>query len=394
MFPFFTQPKIVLDAFLLHGDSFDTRAIIQQIKTKTNRWAFLQTGLDPRFLMSAPSEDQGQYFLPTLKAPFYFTSPFWFYLTYPIYLVCLWVWTFFYFLYFFCYKKIRVKTLIIAHPFYMVPLYPFLLIGWIKKSVYVAADWFIVESAERKKIWQWLGSRMIHPLCDGLSTRVSAVTVNYNPRIIQARRRYWRKEIGQAQIVYELVLEIKALEKSPNQLSHQVVFLGNARSDSGIELIYQALIELRKSKPFSLIFIGPLNQKALEFQSIVKKDDNESWVRWTGLADRSLFPTLFKDCFCGFNLITTDSSYTLYGRPSKIFDYFQHLLPVLSSRNVGDDIVALIEAKNLGVLPKALTVEEIKSAILSLFENQTHYRSSIREFLTTRSVTDFGQWID
>jgi hypothetical protein len=163
--------------------------------------------------------------------------------------------------------------------------------------------------------------------------------LNYTAKQLYARRLYSKKEL-----LYLPRLKLKSIPKSPRYVP---VFIGEVRTDSGLELIPE--------------------------------------VRIVHYKIREELPDLLNDALCGVNLVTQPNSCTRYTISSKIIDYLQHGLPVIVTHNVGE-IVQDIKAYKLGFVINPYP-GEVRDAVRNVYLKQRELTENVVKYVTEREYT-------
>jgi hypothetical protein len=210
-------------------------------------------------------------------------------------------------------------------------------LGLCKKLIYVTTDWFVLDPC--KGFWNKIGNK-IFKFLDYLAWKNSDIVLNTSDAQINMRGKFSNKEIR-----YYHKLELKHLPVSPR---YQPIFLGEAKKDSGLELIP--------------------NIHAIKYKS------------------REELPELLENALCGMNVITQPNSCTKFSLSSKIMDYLQHGLPIIVTLYAGD-IVWDVITQGIGyVVPP--TKDAIDAAIKKCYINQKGLTENVVKYISERRCTD------
>ncbi len=332
---------------------------------------------------------QGLPLLPDLKPIFLLRSPFWFYLTYPVYFVQTFFLVTLYFSWFFLWKGYRVKTLILCNPYQGICFWPFLKLGWIKRCVFFAGDW-LAGTKGPGRIWSKLGSDVVHPFFDRALAEMSELTVNVSPGVGPERVRYWGKSVVRKEIVLGPPFEYKRPASAPG-LGNKIIFIGVVREDSGLDLILEVLPSLVQRLPLKLKIIGPPGAVRDVLQKKVAAKGLEQWVEFDGFFSRENLWDHVQDGFMGVNLITRPDSFSKFGLPAKMVDYLQYSMPILASPYVGW-MVDWISENGLGqvILPNP---REIEKGIEDLWNQKDVYEKRIKDFIGQHQGSRPSDWL-
>jgi glycosyltransferase involved in cell wall biosynthesis len=245
-----------------------------------------------------------------------------------------------------------------------------------QKMLYAPGDW-LANSKSRKGIWSYLGGMVIFPIFDYFACKYSDITINSTELQKELRYKFWGRAIPKVEIFLSPLLRLKKISKEPVN-KKKILFLGNIRSDSGLELIIEALANLREDLDVTLKLVGPYNELHEYIVQMARSCHVENRVEFIGTVGRSNFGEVFADCFCGVNLITTKDSYTAYTLPAKVFDYLQYGLPVITTENAGI-ISDVVLHKKLGFVIQPC-VSDFMKAVKEIHEKHDIYQENISKY--------------
>lgn len=302
---------------------------------------------------------------------------------YPLVFIVSFFKVFFYF--FSLCLRFKVRVLIIDNTYFATGLGLLRRLKLVDRFIYIAGDWFPGNKVN-KRFWSFLGNEVIYPLCDYFSVRSADVTLNFTKDIANSRKSYWKKTVAKVEGILPLRLEMKKIKEKKR---NKIVFLGNIRDDSGLEIAISSLKKL-KDKNISLKIVGPFKSPPENLYSLAKKNDVEERVDFLGFVERNKFEETFADCFCGINVLTSTNSYTIKTIPSKILDYLQYSLPVIVSKNLGP-LSKVIVKHQIGIVINP-NEEEFINAVEKLFLCHKEYKRNIIDYINLfqdKKVSDY-----
>ena len=247
----------------------------------------------------------------------------------------------------------------------------------VKKMIYLPGDW--LAGSKNVGMWNNIGNNMVFPFFDYWACRFSDVTLDCTEYIAEARSNFWKRKISKREIVYRPMLKTKV--RSVNDNRKRIVFVGNVREDSGLELVIRILGTVRINLDISLKIIGAYNDKCAFLYKVAQECRVEKYVEFLGFAERYKFEELFSDCFCGINILTSEYSHTTKTFPAKVLDYLQYLLPVIVTNNVGI-IVKDIQSQELGLVINP-NEAELAEALIEIYTNWKKYIESITRYINS-----------
>lgn len=264
-------------------------------------------------------------------------------------------------------------------------------LGIFKRLVFWAGDWWPGNSLSTG-LWSNIGANVCFPVSDWLACKLSDLTVNQTEAIANARRRYWGRDIPREAVGFEPPLIQKCNDVGMRARGHKILFMGVTRSDSGLDLVLEALPKVREQiGDVSLKIVGLTNGAVTELRETAERLGLSDFLDCTGLVDYAAYDALLSDCYCGVNVITDPNSFSSKAIPGKILDYFQYLLPSIVSEYAGP-VSKTIEENKLGLVVPP-TVDSVAAALIEVYEARREYVKSIELFLRTRSQTNFAELV-
>lgn len=269
--------------------------------------------------------------------------------------------------------KHKVKVAIVENTYVAVIVGLLRQAGFIKKFIYIPGDW-LADKQRKCSLRSYIGSNVIFTFFDYCSCKWSDLVVNATIEICDGRKKFWGKQIAKKEIIFPYLVEIKTTKKI-HGFNNSILFLGNIKRDSGLDIVVGALKSLRKEIDVKLKIVGQFNPETDHLRAQSIKYGVENFVEFLGYVERDEFQGIFSDVFCGINLITTKASYTSSTLPAKVYDYLQFLIPVIVTRNVGP-IYEIIKQKDLGIVIDPNEDDFVK-ACLSIFNSQKRFQGNI-----------------
>jgi glycosyltransferase involved in cell wall biosynthesis len=255
----------------------------------------------------------------------------------------------------------------------------------VKKMIYVPGDWLCDKN---KKGLSYMGANILFPLFDYLSCRFSDSTLNCTDAIIEARHDYWRKKtISRSEKLYKSRLTVKGkfLQSSGNK----VVFLGNVRDDSGLDLAIKGLGILRQNLDIGLKIIGEYNERHVFLRNLAREYGLKDKIEFMGFLKREAFGGALSDCFCGINLISSEGSYTSKTLPAKVMDFIQYVLPVVVTENTGY-VAEIIKKHRIGIVIRP-DERQFAQALREIYMKQAEYRDNILTYINETDWTTMDE---
>ncbi len=306
---------------------------------------------------------------------------------YYIYPLCFLVSFFQIFLYFlYLCLKFKVKILVVDNTYSATGLGLLRRFKLVEKFINISGDW-LPGSKVNKKFWSFLGNEVVFPFCDCLSAKMADLTLNFTYDIAESRKKYWGKDICKKSGILPMRLEVKNIGEKERK---KIVFIGNIRNDSGLEIAILALKKLRKEHDVSMKILGPFRSKPEKLSLLAKTNGVEKYIDFMGFTERERFKEVLSDCFCGINVLTSSYSYSVKALPSKIFDYLQYSLPVIVSKNLGP-LSKVIEKHKLGIVINP-TEDEFIRAVKKLYIFHREYKKNIINYVNLfqeKKISDY-----
>jgi len=285
--------------------------------------------------------------------------------------------------------KFGVRTAVFYDPFDCALAGVLRRFGVYERVIYFALDW-LPSGNLRVGVWSRLSKGVYFPVMDRFASRWSDLTVNQTDLIATARTEYWGARMPRKEIVYQPRLVMRAAHDSAAGTRRKILFLGFARTDSGLDLLLGALPRLRESLgDITIKIIGGSTPTLTEFQRRARENGLDRWIEHIPQVPRQSFADVFSDCFCGVNLITTSDSYSSKTIPGKIMDYFQYLLPVVVTPNVGP-ITEVVREHHIGRVV-APSVDEVAAALTDLCRRRDEFVQNLRAYIGCRPYTSVEQ---
>ena len=282
--------------------------------------------------------------------------------------------------------KFKVRVLVVDNTYLATGLGLLRRFRLVKRFIYLAGDW-LPGNKVNKRFWSFLGNEVVYPLCDLFCARSADVTLNFTKDISESRKTYWKRSVTKFEGILPLRLETKKVKEKER---NKIVFLGNVRDDSGLEIAITSLKRLKKKMDVSLKIIGPFKSPPKNLYLLAKKNGVLKDVDFLGFVERENFKEVLADCFCGINVLTSSYSYTIKTMPSKLFDYLQYSLPVIVSKNLGP-LSKVIEEHKLGIVINPNEEEYIK-AVEKTFLSYKKYKKNLIDYINLfqdKKISDY-----
>lgn len=231
------------------------------------------------------------------------------------------------------------------------------------KVIYYVID-FIPKRFENKVI------DFIYQRIEKLSAENSYLTWNLSPRMIEGRKKKWKKDFPN-QIVVPHGVNFKRIKRVPlkNINLHEILYMGTLLEKQGIQLIISSLPIILKSIPdvqFTIIGRGPYEEK---LKKLVKKEKLEKHVSFLGyIKDHSEVENRIAKAAIAvaiYNKRHDDFSY--YADPGKIKSYLGAGVPVIMTDV--PFVAKEVEEAKCGLIVEYNKNQVIKS-IISFFSNK------------------------
>ena len=227
------------------------------------------------------------------------------------------------------------------------------------------------------------------PHLDYWACKLNDVVLNYSEHIARARQRFWNKSISNKEYYYPIPITINPHIDEMCE-KNCICFLGQVRTDSGLELLVPLLPSLNERHGIRLKIVGPETSHLEKIRQLVSAVDADRHVEYVSYIKNDEISRVLADCFCGTNLMTSKNSYSSYTIPGKLIHYLQMLMPLVVTEGVGPFKAVVIE-KGLGFVT-APVPEKIEEAILGLFTNQKCYQKRIRRYIENRTTTKISDY--
>ncbi len=282
--------------------------------------------------------------------------------------------------------KLAPKTIISDSYILPVLLSVYKLLGFTKRTIYIAGDWHVANK-NRKRLISYFANAYVFPLMDYLACKCSNAVLNYSDKISEARYLYWKKKIARKEktIVFPFLFKVDP-EAAMALNSLSICYLGLLKADSGLDIAISSIKDLRKHGDFNIIVIGPYSHSFLEFKELAEREGVDQYVKFNGFVEREDFKKIISGCFCGISMVKDKDSYTSFTFQGKIGDYLQYLLPVVASKNIGL-LKDTIEQNNLGVITDTDSISFTRG-VLEVYNRREEYRRNIIDYIRANQDLD------
>lgn len=249
-------------------------------------------------------------------------------------------------------------------------------LGFCDRSVYCVGNW--LDTSPKQGLTAYLANNIFWRALDYISASFSDLVLSPTKEIGEARDRFWGKKVAK-RVCSTFPPPLLINGQVGKKAGSNICFLGQVRSDSGLELLLPLLPVLNQKYGIKLKIAGPIISYRTEIERQIKSLRVEQFVELYGWVDTKDVGTLMADCFCGVNLITSKDGYSSYTTPGKLFHYLQSLLPVLVTEGNGP-FTQFVRQDNLGLVIEP-EKDQIIGAIGDLFERQTEFRENIKQYI-------------
>ena len=261
-------------------------------------------------------------------------------------------------------------------------------IGFIKKVIYWAIDWFPQRSLKEVQLLTFIGNSLAHPYLDRISATKSDTTWNFTQRIINARHNRWKTmplNIPVEKVITPPLLLRNSKLYNLAEKKKRVGYIGILKEGQGIELAIETISHLKKEGiELNLDIIGTSRYEQY-FRDYAKKLDAEENVVFHGYLDDQSLANIVESWICGLSLFEGgEKNYSYYTWSSKIGMYLSYGLPVVMTRV--PEIADEIEREKAGIIVY-YDVKSVSTAICRLaIENDKfiEYQGNVIKFVTSR----------
>ena len=138
------------------------------------------------------------------------------------------------------------------------------------------------------------------------------------------------------------------------------VYAGNMGVAQGLESIVSSLSQLQFRQDIGFIFIGR-GSEATRFSKRIAELDNALFF---DEIDPYEIPNFFTQCHAG--IVSLDVKHNSHNIPGKFITYMQAGLPVLAKVNIDNDLIKLVNDRNLGICYSSDELYNFKNAVVQL----------------------------
>lgn len=253
-----------------------------------------------------------------------------------------------------------------------------------RKSIFVATDLSPGHSGAGSKFsLRHLGFHVFMPLMDGLACKLNDAVLNYTKKTSEVRTKFWGRNIIKDEKTYYFKIQNKAKCNLFNSQRKSICFLGYARMDSGLDIVFKSLKTIRQKEDFNIKIIGPrgspYHSNYSYFRDLILKNELDAYVNFLGFLDRKKISFEVSDCFCGINLLTKIDNPSYYIIPAKLIDYIQFLLPIITTEGAGS-MAKIIKENGLGLVIQP-TEEEFIESLFIIYKKYEEYKNNIVNYI-------------
>ncbi len=276
--------------------------------------------------------------------------------------------------------KFRPKVALVEHTY--VSIFAGLLrrLGLCNKSIYAAGDW-VAGDPNKKRLLGHIHCNIVFPFLDRLACRLNDEVLNYTSQIEDARRNFWGRNVAHSQKFYRYKPCLLVEERSLEGGRANILFLGQIRDDSGLDIAFRAIKEIRKRIDSKIIIVGPENAAYESTKRLACEMGVKEYVDFMGFVKTENLPELTKNCFCALNILTSKCSYSSYTIPGKFYLYLQLALPIITTNSTGG-FSRVIREKSLGIVIDP-NFKELVEGVNDIYCKQSLYRNHIVEYINS-----------
>ena len=280
----------------------------------------------------------------------------------------------------FIFLKYRPEVALVEHTYVSVFAGFLRRLGLCNKSIYMSGDW-VANDPNKTRLLGHIHCNIIFPFLDRIACRLNDEVWNLTSKIESARSNFWGKNITHSQKLYYFKPHLLVEEKSLKRDRLNILFLGQIRNDSGLDLAFCALKEIQKRIDSKIIIVGPENAAYESTKRLACEMGVKEYVDFMGFVKTENLPELTKNCFCALNILTSKCSYSSYTLPGKFYHYLQLALPIITTNSTGVFSEVIIE-KSLGIVIEP-NIKELVEGLNHIYYKQSMYRNHIVEYINS-----------
>ncbi len=250
------------------------------------------------------------------------------------------------------------------------------LLGGVRVSIYYVIDYM------PQRFTNPLMNTIYHAI-DYLCARYSTVTWNYAEGMIKARNTKWKYAFPN-QIVVPNGIFLRKETRLPfsRVKKNELVYLGTLYEQQGIELVIEALVQIKKKIPsihLTIIGIGPLRErleKRIAALKLTKHIRFQGFIEDPKEVDRMLAPAAL-----GMAMYKLNTGFVAYTEPGKVKRYLSCSVPVVMT-DVSPLSTQIVE-KKCGFCC-SYDATDLANIVISFLKNQKAmmaYRTAARAFV-------------
>jgi len=266
-----------------------------------------------------------------------------------------------------------------------------------EKVVYWAIDWFPRQSLKKVKLLTYMANSVFFPHLDKFCCKNSDHIWNFSQRIVNARNAYWNGafELEHKQFVVCPPLinrNIKPIKTSKIYIG----FIGLLKKNQGVELIIDAMAELKKEGINIYLDIIGTSSYENELKKYSEKKGLLSNVTFHGYissTDKQIYKIVGR-WRCAFALYEGGKeNHSFYAWPSKVAFYLECGIPIIMTNvpSIAEDVYR----ENLGKIIN-YDIDELKKAILELVLDDTAfttYKENIYNYIIKKQNNKIVDYI-
>ena len=147
------------------------------------------------------------------------------------------------------------------------------------------------------------------------------------------------------------------------------VYAGNMGIAQDVDIFLNLAKDLREEKRIGFLFVGRGKNSKIIYDGV--KNHNLDNLLIYDEIDNSEMQKLYLQCYVG--IVSLNLKHKSHNIPGKFISYIHHGLPVLASLNKGNDLIKIIQSKNLGKVSFNGSVQDLKTMSQELIEDEKEH---------------------
>lgn len=200
-------------------------------------------------------------------------------------------------------------------------------LGKVNKVVYYVID-YIPDRFQNRLL------NTIYVYAERFAAAWSDYTWNISPRMIEARNARWNRRFANQLVVPHGLYLDKKIPLRAETNSNELIYMGNLNQEQGIQLVIEAIVELKEVIPdITFAIIGTGNYEK-ELKQLVRDLYLGKSVRFLGsIRDDHVMVGRLKRAAVAVAMYRPDHKFAVYADPGKIKYYLSAGLPIVLTGN-------------------------------------------------------------